>query len=251
MNPHRTPWRPNFRDALILAGESDVKRHHAYPAAKTGDATAAVRLVRDLVSDDAIDALGRRFEGQRPIVASIHAQEGNGINEIPEALAVRMAQRLVWDTDPSLVQTNIVNHTGADGFSRLARQALFSGDVSRGAEYLIVDDFIGQGGTMANFRGHIEHGGASVIGAVALTGKPYSARLALSDQLLGELREKHGGLEDWWRNRFGFGYEALTQSEARYLARTAHADTISDRIAEAGQGQHSRHGQGAVGSDLD
>ena len=64
-----------------------------------------------------------------------------------------------------------------------------------------------------------------------------SAKLALSDEQLGELRHKHGGLENWWRERYGFGFEALTQSEARYLARTADADTIRNRVAAAGQGQ--------------
>ncbi len=196
-----------------------------------------MRLVRALVSDEAIEALGRQLREPHPIVASIHAQERDGINEIPEALAVHIAERLGLQTDASLVQTNVVNHTGADGFSRLARQALFAGSVINGAVYLIVDDFIGQGGTMANFRGHIVHNGGHVIGAVALTGKPYSAKLALSDQQLRELRDKHVGLEDWWRERFGFGFEALTQSEARYLARTEDADTIRNRIAEAGQSQ--------------
>ena len=79
--------------------------------------------------------------------------------------------------------------------------------------------------------------GGRVVGAIALTGKPYSAKLALSDEQLGELRHKHGGLENWWRERYGFGFEALTHSEARYLARTADADTIRNRVAAAGQGQ--------------
>jgi hypothetical protein len=142
MNPNRAAWGDEFPDALILANESAVKQHADYRAAKTGDARAAVRLVCALVSDEAIDALGRQLRKPHPIVA-----------------------------------------------------------------------------------------------AVALNGKPYSAKLALSDQQLGELRDKHGGLEDWWRKRFGFGFEALTQSEARYLARTEDADTIRNRVAEAGQGQ--------------
>jgi hypothetical protein len=237
MNPNRAAWGFEFPDAFILASESAVKQHADYRAAKTGDASAAVRLVRELVSDEVIDALGRQLRERQPIVASIHAQEKDGINEIPEALAVRIAERLGLKTDASLVQTNVVNHTGADGFSRLGRQALFSGEVLAGADYLIVDDFIGQGGTMANFRGHIVENGGNVVGSVALTGKPYSAKLALSDEQLGELRDKHGGLEDWWRKRFGFGFDALTQSEARYLARTADADTIRNRVAEARQGQ--------------
>jgi hypothetical protein len=240
MNPNRAAWGLESPDAFILASESAVKQHADYRAAKTGDASAAVRLVRDLVSDEVIDRLGRQLRERHPIVASIHAQEREGINEIPEALAVRIAERLGLKTDAGLVQTNVVNHTGADGFSRLARQALFSGEVMAGADYLIVDDFIGQGGTMANFRGHIVANGGNVVGSIALTGKPYSAKLALSDKQLCELRDKHGGLEDWWRERFGFGFEALTQSEARYLARTADADTIRDRVAEAGQGQDSR-----------
>ncbi len=143
-------------------------------------------------------------------MASVHAQEKGGINEIPDALAVRIAEQLGFRSDAGLVQTNVVNHTGADGFSRLARQALFAGDIVDGAAYLIVDNFIGQGGTMANFRGHIAKRGGRVIGAVALTGKPYSAKLAIADEQLREVRDRHGELENWWRERFGFGFEALT-----------------------------------------
>jgi hypothetical protein len=237
MSPHRAPWDRDFPDAVILASESAVKQHPDYRAAKTGDASAAVRLVRELVGDKSIDALGQQLTEALPIVASIHAQERDGINQIPEALAVRIAERLGLSTDAGLVQTNVVNDTGADGFSRLARQALFAGDVAEAATYLMVDDFIGQGGTLANFRGHIVANGGRVVGAVALTGKPYSAKLALAEQQLAELRHKHGGLEDWWRGRFGFGFEALTQSEARYLARTADADSVRDRVVAAGQGE--------------
>jgi hypothetical protein len=84
---------------------------------------------------------------------------------------------------------------------------------------------------MANLRGHIEVGGGHVIGAVALTGKPHSRTIALSLAQLSELRKRHGSLEDWWRDRFGFGFECLTESEARYLERSADADTIRSRIA--------------------
>ena len=46
-------------------------------------------------------------------------------------------------------------------------------------EYFLVDDFIGQGGTLTNLRGFVESHGAKVIGATALTGKGYSAKLSL------------------------------------------------------------------------
>ncbi|MDQ3774447.1 MAG: hypothetical protein M3461_08845 [Pseudomonadota bacterium] len=66
-----------------------------------------------------------------------------------------------------------------------------------------------------------------------MTGKPYSARLRPEPDQLSKLRAKHGqDLEDFRRERFGHGYDALTQSEARYLSRSPDADTIRNRLAE-------------------
>jgi hypothetical protein len=115
-------------------------------------------------------------------------------------------------------------------FSRLARQAVFSGVIAPNKNYVIVDDFIGQGGTIANLRGHIELQGGKVIGTTVITGKAFSAKLALSDDSLKVLRSKHEQLEQWWTAQFGFKFDCLTQSEARYLERSADADTIRNRI---------------------
>ncbi len=133
-----------------------------------------------------------------------------------------------------IVQSNIVSHTGSDGFSRLARQARFEGSVDSQDVYFLVDDFIGQGGTLANLRSFLISKGAEVVGACVLTGKPYSAKLSLSSETLKLLRTKHGiELENWWRATFNFGYECLTESEARYLVNTPTIDRIRNRIAAA------------------
>lgn len=63
----------------------------------------------------------------------------------------------------------------------------FEGDIETGHEYLMVDDFIGQAGTLANLRGWVEKQGGGVIGAVGLTGKPYSAMLNPAREQLHEL----------------------------------------------------------------
>jgi hypothetical protein len=176
-----------------------------------------------------IELAGNRM----PLLASAHAFEKTGVNAIPEALADELGERTCFPIDGSIVQINVVGHTGADGFSRLARQALFDGDVVAGADYILVDDFIGQGGTLANLKGYIESNGGKVLGATVLTGKPFSAKLALTNEQLVALRAKHGNLEDWWRDRFGHGFDLLTESEARYLERTEDADTIRNRITAA------------------
>jgi hypothetical protein len=235
MKPPRRPWG-EFPDVLIHADESRVKQHPAYRAAKSGDAGAALELVQDVFDRDLPERLRSLIGSSQPVLVSAHAYEREGVNAIPEVLADVMAKTLGWAVDNSVVQTNVVAHTGADGFSRLARQPTFDGVVTAGADYVLIDDFVGMGGTLANLRGHIESHGGRVLAAVALTGKPHSAKLRLTPERLNELRSKHGAeLEHWWQERFGHAFDALTESEARYLVRTPDIATIRDRIAAAEQ----------------
>jgi len=217
-----------------------VKQHPHYRAAKSGDVQAAFALVRATVSLQAVEVIHVRVGEQPVILASAHAVEREGVNAIPEALADELGEHLGLQVDDGLVQINIVGHTGANGFARLARPAIFDGEVIAGANYLLVDDFIGQGGTLANLKGHIETNGGVVIGATVLSGKPYSAELAPTHEQLATLREKHGQqLEVWWQDRFGYGFDCLTQSEARYLERSPDADTIRNRLAQEEQAGNS------------
>ena len=233
IKPPRTAWG-NFPDVLIHASESAVKQHPAYKRAKTGDGASAIALISDTMSAVRNQELVKLLDGHRPTLVSAHAYEREAVNAIPEIFADLLHKVLGWPVDNGIYQTNVVFHTGADGFSRLARQARFDGLVSPGLEYVLVDDFVGMGGTLANLKGYIESNGGKVLAAVSLTGKPHSAKLALSPERLHELKVKHGTeLENWWVGRFAHAFDALTESEARYLARTEGADTIRDRIAAA------------------
>jgi len=229
----RYPW-DTFPPVWIHANESAVKQHHAYHTAKSGEPDSAYLLVDSLLNPMVVEQLAITFD--KPILVSAHAIEGTGVNAIPEALADALAQQLGWTTDSNIIQTNIVGHTGADGFSRLARQAMFDGKVSASHCYLLVDDFVGQGGTLANLRAHVIQGNGTVLGATVLTGKPYSANLALTSQTLKRLRLKHGEkLEHWWQQQFGFRFDCLTESEARYLLNTPNVERIRNKITEASQ----------------
>ena len=69
---------------------------------------------------------------------------------------------------------------------------------------------------------------------VPMTGKSYSAKLEVELDQIDELKNKHGDeLRRWWQNRFGFDYDCLTSSEARYLIRTPSPDRIRNRIIAA------------------
>lgn len=233
--PFRKPLF-DFPDTVIHAAESTVKKHPHYAAAKSGDAEAATILVTETYSREAAKATRDMLHGHQPTLVSAHAYEGEGINAIPETFAEFLASELDLPVESGIVQINMVGHTGANGFARLARQPVFDGEVTQGQEYFLVDDFVGMGGTLANLKGYIESKGGIVVGATVLTGKPYSAKLALDKNTLQELRDKHGKeLEQWWREKFGHAFDCLTQSEARYLLKTADADTVRNRIIEAEQ----------------
>ncbi len=226
----------NFPDVILHAEESIVLSHRDYRAAKAGDIAAADRLVAEMVNPvcvELIDSMLAGYSGAEFI--SVHALEAVGVNEIPAALGTLLAERSGLKINDSIVQSNSVGHTKADGFHRLAHQARFEGEVSPGRHYFAVDDFVGQGGTLANLIGFINFHGGYVLGTTVLTGKPYSVKLSPEKASIQRLRTKHGeDLEKWWRQRFGFDFDSLTGSEARYLERTADAQTIRDRLAAAG-----------------
>lgn len=81
-------------------------------------------------------------------------------------------------------------------------------------------------------KGFIESSSGKVIGVTVLTSKPYPAIRTPSVEELTELRDKHGKeFERCWQDKFSHSFDCLTQSEARYLARTEDVNTIRNRLA--------------------
>jgi hypothetical protein len=67
-----------------------------------------------------------------------------------------------------------------------------------------------------------------------LTGKQYSVKLCCSDEFLGEIREKFGDVEDAFRRATGYGFDFLTESEARALVKFHPADAVRSSIFAEG-----------------
>lgn len=217
---------------VIHAAQSSVKQHPLYARAKAGDAAAAEALVLDCIDVQASE----RISGmclERTYLLAVHALETEGMNAIPRVFARILSKMLDLPLASGIIQSNTVSHTGATGYHRLAFPALFEGDVPR-ENYFLVDDFVGQGGTIANLKGFVEHSGGTIIGATALTGRADSAFISLEEATIMALRSKHGAqLEEWWTNTFGYDLARLTESEARYLERVDSFDAIRERLASA------------------
>jgi len=239
----RVPWR-DFPEVIVSADLSEARNHPDYAAAKNGDVDAAYRFARDTLTESALAQLRALIANRNPILASIHAIEaGERRNAIPEMLAKVLADRFDLSVDKSIVQSNIVHHTGAGAFHRMAFQPVFDGSVESGRDYLIADDNIAVGGTIANLRGFIEARGGRVIGATTLTESGPSGKVALRPETLQALRQKHGDtLNNYWQTEFGHGIETLTESEARHLLKAENVDAIRNRIAAARQAANPKTG---------
>jgi hypothetical protein len=231
--PSRFPWEEDFPPVLIHAQRSEVTTHPWFAAARSGDVDAAALLVADTVSGEVVDRLAALAKDARPVLASRHAQQCDGLNVLPDVLAHALHALLGWKVDTELVQANIVDHAHDPGFAHLARQAVFDGNVQAGRAYVLVDDFIRQGGTLANLRGHILRHGGKVLGATVLTGNVSAAVLQPPPDVLQELRARHGPLENWWEEHFGYRFDCFTAVEARFLAASADTGHVRSSIEAA------------------
>jgi len=208
--------------------------HPDYGAAKSGDVNAAAIVVVDIIDHRGIERLRALIGNRKPTLVAVHAEEATGRNKLPMAYAEELGYQFGLEVDVDIVQANRPERTGQDAVHRLAQRAEFDGPVKPGSDYVLVDDAVTQGGTLADLRSYIELRGGNVIGATTLIGAPDSHILAPRPRTLAALREKLPSLERWWIKAYGHGLDALTESEAQALRRFDSTDAIRDRLAARG-----------------
>nr|WP_299241355.1 LPD38 domain-containing protein [uncultured Halomonas sp.] len=233
----RRGWDEQFPNAALAHPLRWLNDHPDYKAAKAGDDAAALRIARDAVTDEYVEQVRALIpEGAQPRIAPVLAREDAGDNRIPQAAAQVLASRLGLEVSDEAVQVQKVSRTSASALERLGRQPTFDGQVEPG-DYILIDDTLTQGGTLAQLKTHIEDQGGRVLAVTALTGKQYSRKLAIDPSIIEQVRDRFGSIENWWRDTFGYGFEGLTQSEARTLLTfdkgRLSPDAVRDRVSAA------------------
>ena len=231
-------------DAVIAATLGAATSHADHAAAKSGDLAAGIRVAESILTKDVVSEVKKAIADKKPIIVPVVSVESTGRNKIPTGAAIVLADRLGLPATGDIVQVNSPQRTSMSGLDRIFSPPVFDGPVQAGADYLLLDDTVTQGATFAAMEAHIVANGGRVVAAVALTGKQYSATLRLQPETLAALREKHGDIESDFRAVLGYGFDALTESEARYLTKFEPADGIRNRIAEERSAIRSGSGQG-------
>ncbi|EXJ11930.1 adenine phosphoribosyltransferase [Nitrincola nitratireducens] len=227
----RVAWL-DFPSVFIFCPLGSAKKHERYDdAKKSGNNGAALQLVKDIVPQEKIEELRAIVQGSDALILPVHAIEEFGTNKIPAALAYYLAVNLQLELCGDIVQANKPQRTDKGAYYRLSQYPFFDGNVQQGRNYVILDDTLSMGGTLASLRGYIENKGGRVILAVALTGHDGAASLNIKEAMLKAIRNKHGDeLDEWWKSEVGFGVDKLTQGEAGHLKKASSIDEIRSRI---------------------
>ncbi|WP_338809507.1 hypothetical protein V6667_02655 [Neisseria leonii] len=230
----RSDWN-SFPDVVLMNSKTTIAEHRFYQEAKAGNVFKAVALVDDYLREQPLNDLKRLVAKHGDVyLLPVHALEATGKNALPVAYTAWLERYLNAPVEYGIVQADFVGRTGADGFERLVKSVRFNGEVTSGRKYLLIDDAVTQGGTLADLKGYIESQGGIAVGATTLMGKPHSARLAVTKPTLGQLRKFVGkDFEAWWQEEFGYDFSKLTESEARYINKQIYRsgiDTVRDTI---------------------
>ncbi|MCK1393681.1 phosphoribosyltransferase [Bradyrhizobium sp. 1] len=272
--PHlREPWtggetvyvcgRLGQLNGTGLEGAQAKARKLLYLKAKTAaDYDAADRIVEDMLSDRVLDRLVDDVSPYivkgvplvcvvpHPPFDDIHADGADLIrrgvkNVLPFQYMARLSVLLDAEMDAQIVQKSRVGRTKLKDFPRFLCQPCFDGAVRQNAAYILVDDVVTTGGTLAALRSHIIRGGGSVVAVTTLAhGSGQWRDLALSDGTWNELQQAFGsGLDDFWRKEIGHDAKRLTDAEGSILLRwhsksvagngRAPLQCLRDRLAEA------------------
>lgn len=207
-----------------------------YIKAKSGDVDAAIDLlVNHVLHESDLAKIAVKLEGKSPILVPVLAIESSGKNRIPAVFAEILGNYLGLKVCDDIVQIVKANHTNAGAYERIVRQPLFDGEVEVGQNYVILDDTVAMGGTLAALKGYIESQGGCVILAVTLTGfTTPELDIVPSQKMLKLVIDKHTQLAEWWQNEFGFQIEYLTQGELGHLRTPSSLDDIRNRLIAAG-----------------
>jgi hypothetical protein len=210
-----------FPDAAALPhslwdDDRSLKAHPAYRQAKAGEKDAAIDLVWDLAIEF-LSGLQSKLPLELSYVAP-YAREATGDNAIPLMLASACAEILHGEVETEIVQASRVFHTGAKAMERLLLHPQFDGPVTAGTAYVLVDDVICLGGTLAELADYIQAGGGQVAAVVTL--------------VMRLLREM---FPDAIQHTFGIDPGALTANEASYLSGFRTADELRNRATKAAE----------------
>ena len=219
----RTPWG-EFPNLIVHATPTALQGHDAYAAARAGDFRAARAVAATCTRPNAVP-------WRTDFIAPVLRLDGpEAWNPLALALAERLALLTGAKVVTSVTQTSRPRPASPDVIEYLLQQPVFAGAVPRGT-YLLVDEGVALGSTLANLRGYLETHGGKVAAASTFTARLFAGRLRPEASALASLQRRFGHELDLLPEKLGFSCENLTHKEACFLQGLASLQPLRDPMA--------------------
>jgi hypothetical protein len=204
--------------------EGSRERSKLYNLAKfRGDHESADKLIGMCISDRVIDRIIDDVEQYMaagvPIICVVPHPPFDDIsgigafavgktkvtNTLPIQYAAQLAVQLEGEIDNKIIQKARVGRTKLTNFPRFLCQPCFEGEIRPDAAYILIDDVVTTGGTLAALRSYIIGNGGMVAASTVLAhGSGQDRPLALADVTWQELSNLYGAeLGSFWEREIG------------------------------------------------
>lgn len=249
----RVPWPPNYPPVLVqtrldvLKGRDEVEQA-TYRAAKVHFSMAAAeetvgrcvsKAVKDsLIAHTIVGGLDASILVPHPAFddesgGELFSTSETPRNALPFAYAAYLSRTLGCPIDEEIVQIARIGRTKLTKWPRYLFQPSFGGVVRPNQTYIIADDVVSTGGTMAALRSYIIRNGGHVVFATALangTGK--NQAFSITEQTVNLLLVAFGdGLDEFWTETIGHGIGCLTETEGAFLREWSDEQQASGCVA--------------------
>jgi hypothetical protein len=225
----RVPWPKDFPDVFVNvpwksgdAKAASLSSHALYqPAKGQRDVDAAISLIDDLVTKQCLMNLFDFVDGKagKPKIVAPSCQPGDSNNALAISYAQWLGHECDWEVETEIFQDKTIARDKSRVWTRIANRCSFRGEIDKAAAYVIVDDVITTGGTLADLRSFIHRKGGTVIAMSAIAsrdGRPQ--RIRLGDDTRADLERFYGNdLAGFCHKNLGFSHDCLTDSEGQAL----------------------------------
>jgi adenine/guanine phosphoribosyltransferase-like PRPP-binding protein len=211
-----SPWGESAPDVIGYTSIGFLKRCNGYEAAKKGDLASAKRVVESCTCKKMLNI--RQLYPDAVVLPVITG------NSLPVALALHIGLPICH----SVLCLKTMQRKSLSAMQRILYKPVFCGCIQAGMSYILVDDVVTQGGTIAALWQFVAQAGGSISAVVALAYDRGSKTIRPAAEKEQQLDMQFGHFLSELLERYdtAFAPNCLTNSQIQYLLKYSQTESM-------------------------